>query len=117
MIKKIIAVVIILVSISVVGIIILDSGWVLVPKWYQKTNRSRARSMHSILTGIALSFEQTDIPPPADSIQVLEEKTERWGTPIQYSYENGEATLRSAGKDQKLNTKDDITKKVRITRS
>ena len=113
--KKSIAVAIILISIFLLSIVALESGWIIVPKWYSKTNHSQVRSMQRILTTMALTFEQTDISPPVDSIQILEEKTDRWGTPVQYSYENSEATLRSAGKDQKLNTKDDITQKIRIT--
>lgn len=102
----------------IVSVVALESGWVLVPEWYQKPSfRSHQKSMAISLGGISASFEKTNIPPPEEGIQILEEKSDRWGTPIQYSYENNEPTLRAAGKDRELNTKDDIIQKVRITTS
>ena len=71
--------------------------------------------MKTVLIGIANGFKASDILPPEDSPQIINKDNDKWGCPIQYSYENNIPTLRSAGVDGKLNTDDDITQEVDIT--
>ncbi len=93
---------------------VLDSGWVLLPKWYAKTDRYKSRSLKAALYDTATAFELMDVPPSEGAPEIYEEKSERWGTPVQYGYEEGKPTLRAAGRDRLLNTKDDIVQKVAL---
>ena len=116
MIKKLIILTIILGVAFVVTIIAFDSGWVLVPEWYQKTNRFGKRAMQATMLNSASYFAKHQSVPNSDAGEILYDDTGFWGTPVLYSYENGEPTIRAAGQDRTLHTEDDLIQKVSINR-
>jgi hypothetical protein len=115
MIKKLFILASVIVLVIVVGFIALDSGWVFVPEWYQKTNRFGKKAMRTTMINSASYFAKHKSVPNSDAGEILYDDAEFWGTPVLYSYENGEPTIRAAGKDRTLNTKDDLIQKVCIT--
>ena len=101
------------IGIAIVGYVIaIQSGWVIVPSWFSSMRQQQEQSLRRILYSVAMSFEQTGITPPTNGVQIIEDKLDHWGTPVQYSYEDGIPTLRAAGRDKKLNTKDDIIQQL-----
>jgi len=103
-------------ALIVLTFVILDSGWVIAPKWHTKSERYQAKSLRTALAGIAGGYERAGTLPSKDIPQVLSEDTQRWGFPVQYSYEDDTPTLRAAGADGKLSTDDDILQRVNITK-
>ncbi len=89
----------------------LDALGVHAPEWYRQTDRYGKKSM---LRVIAYIEESQYSPDGSFSPPIFNDPT-IWGTPIIYSYENGEPTLRAAGKDRKLHTADDFVQKACIT--
>jgi len=100
---------------ALLALAMLDSGHIVVPKWYKNTNRYKTRSLRASLGGIAEGFAKGAVLPPDNGQPVLVAEPDGWGLPVQYSYETDVPVIRAAGADGRLNTRDDVVLKVNIT--
>jgi hypothetical protein len=93
-------------------------GWIVVkPHWYRQLRRlvpgvaesdQRNRMLVIItsmeMTGVVSTTPSNDFPPKYDFQDI---DSDLWGTPFRFETTNGILTIRSAGPDKKLYTKDD----------
>jgi hypothetical protein len=82
---------------------------------YENTDFAQHRGREKFLRLTARDFETKHLAPPQDKPMEFHIDFNDWGHPLQYGWENGIAVLRSAGRDRKLYTSDDIMVRVQLT--
>lgn len=92
---------------------ILNHDWSRLRQWYKSTEFCLSRSYVQGVTMTARWLEDDAIRPKPNGTDVHIDFNS-WGDPMRYQWENGRAILRAAGRDKRLNTKDDIVRVVKI---
>ena len=101
-------------SALIVGVIVLLLGLVATPPFRTAQKRVSEGRVHDLDQGLAKFLLDTGHCPSAASDLVAQGYVDRralkdaWGTAIAYSCSDGNARVRSAGRDKVFDTRDDI---------